>query len=159
MLRDIKFQPTILGRLLRRSTRETPRSQIKTQERLLRTAHKSLPPDDDEQVTTRRDLKGRQRCAAMPRGKRRWCDVCRGDDDVLFGCSTCERAYHVECVRMTKPPDGVWRCDNCISDETAVEDEDEKQRRKKHSENQKQLNALKRHIQVAASLGSPLHPL
>ena len=60
---------------------------------------------------------------------------------------------------MTKPPDGVWRCDNCISDETAVEDEDEKQRRKKHSENQKQLNALKRHIQVAASLGSPLHPL
>ncbi len=52
----------------------------------------------------------------MPRGKkhRKWCDVCRDSSD-LFGCATCERSYHKECVNLLAPPDGDWTCSECAN--------------------------------------------
>ena len=95
----------------------------------------------------------------MPPSKkkpRKWCDVCRGEDE-LFSCSTCERAFHCECVRLKKAPDSTWRCNDCCEGDDVVVDDDEKQRRKLHDARQQQLNGLKRHCQVGASLNLTQH--
>ena len=46
--------------------------------------------------------------------KYRFCEICRGPDELIHCCG-CRKGYHIECVSLLKKPDASWQCSQCMS--------------------------------------------
>ena len=55
-------------------------------------------------------------------GGSKWCDICRGEDE-LFKCGGCTRRFHIECCGLSAPPGKSWRCSDCMNPVELSEEE------------------------------------
>ena len=51
------------------------------------------------------------------RHRYRFCEICRGDDDLLLACIECSKKYHIECLTHApkdfKIDSTKWKCEDC----------------------------------------------
>ena len=77
---------------------------------------------------------------------RRWCDVCRGEDE-LFSCSSCPRSFHSECLNLPRAPEKGWKCDDCQNEVNL--DAEEEARREEHKKRQASLRKKRTQTRAA----------